>query len=211
MSLAKWLIRVLTHGESVQRDPLPDELSGAERAAVLAVLESAFRDHVADVAGPRIAFDAETALGAALTLAECCWQVAARPSEGTGPPTDFLREPTSAAAHLSADLTLRFLPAVLQRSRANAGAKPLSDRVEALLRRWPLSGVLADLAVQPAVPLHFEEHGGLQLFYAERLVTRPRAGWVPKDGPAREWVERVFHQYQKPIPVDVPTQREGAA
>src|SRR5438477_435299 len=67
----------------------------------------------------------------------------------------------------------------------------LAAELERVFRAWPLSGVLADLDAEPTTDPAFGGHPGLQLLYAERLVRTGRPGWVPKAGPAREWVERV--------------------
>ena len=75
--------------------------------------------------------------------------------------------------------------------------------LERLLREWPLSGVLADLEGGPTTSINFGEHQGLQLLYAERLVETDRPDWVPTTGPAREWVERVYHERGKPVPAQL--------
>lgn len=108
-----------------------------------------------------------------------------------GPPVPFEPQTGLGAAHLSADVALRFLPAVYRRARLRTSAEPLVAAVEAVLRKWPLSGVLADLDGGPTTPPEFGGPPGLQLLDAERLVGTGRAGWVPAAGrPAREWPER---------------------
>src|SRR5262249_49689375 len=99
-------------------------------------------------------------------------------------------QPSSAAEHLSADLTFRFLAQVHGRARAICADDVLTRRLEELLRRWPLSGVLADLGGAPLVPVEFDPPG-LCLLYAERLAERSRPGWM-LDGAGREHVELVF-------------------
>ena len=180
-----WLARVLAEGESVL-DAAP-ALGAAERAGVVAELRAAFGRHTLDVGGPAVAFDAEAAVGATVVLAGACWQLV-----GGDPGPLELDGPRTAAAHLSADVTLRFLPAVLGRARARDAAGEPAASLERLLRAWPLSGVLADLDGGPATPPEFAGHPGLQLLYAERLVVTGRPGWVPPAGPAREWAGRVF-------------------
>jgi hypothetical protein len=194
---ADWLTRVLTRGESVQ-EALP-ALTPDERPGVLAVLRAAFDDHALDVAGPPIAFEPGVSLAAAVVLARACWLlVGADEKEPAALP--FQAEPVSPAAHLSADVTLRFLPAVHRRAKVRSDTEPLAAAVETLLRAWPLSGVLADLDGEPTTPPEFGGHPGLQLVYAERLLATGRAGWVPTTGPAREWVERVYSERGKPVP-----------
>ncbi len=192
-----WLRRVLDDGESVQ--DRPPTLSNDDRGAVADVLEAAFDRHALDVGGPPLAFDPDAAVRAAVTLARACWAVAGGGAWG-GVGADGLRgEPATAAAHLSADVTLRLLPAALRRARARGDERFAAD-LESLLRAWPLSGVLADLDGTPTSPPDFHGHAGLQLLYAERLVDAGRPGWVPVAGRGREWAERVFRERGRPVP-----------
>jgi hypothetical protein len=193
-----WLARVLSDGESVQ-DEAP-HLSAADRPGVLATLRAAFDRHALDVAGPPIAFDPDAALGAAVALARACWLLVG--GEGESPTVGV--EPHAAGAHLSADVCLRFLPAVLSRARVRAPEGEPAVALDRLLRTWPLSGVRADLDGVPATPLEFDGHPGLQLLYAERLIRTARPEWVPAAGTAREWVERVFAERGRSLPAPPP-------
>ena len=196
-----WLDRVLTAGESVQ--DAPPQLAPAERPAVEAQLRSAFDTHALDVAGPPVAFDADIALRAATALARACWLlVGAEEDEPVAISLDAVESP---AANLSADVVLRFMPAVYRRAQVRAPDDALATELARLLRAWPLSGVLADLGGAPTAPLDFGGHPGLQLLYAERLVATPRLNWMPVDGPARAWAERIFAERGAQIPVELPT------
>ena len=193
-----WFDRLLTTGESVQH--AAPQLAPAERAAVVARLRAAFDLHALDVAGPPVAFDPDVALRAATVLARACWLLV-----GTDDHEPLrLDAVATASANLSADVTLRFLPAVYRRGRAHAPDHPLVTDLDRLLRAWPLSGVLADLDGAPTAALDFGGHAGLQMLYAERLAAAARTGWVPPDGPARGWVERVFAEYGTPVPAALP-------
>jgi hypothetical protein len=203
-SFRNWLAQVLTLGESLQ-DEAP-HVSVQDRAGITELLHEAFGRHALDVAGPAIPFDADAAIGSAVTLAQACWELIAG-DDDTPFPLAVKSEPSSPAAHLSADLTLRFLADVYRRARAqNAGGK-LTSEIERLLRSWPLSGVLADLDGEPATTLDFGGHSGLQLLYAERLAGTRRLGWLPQSGPSREWVERVFHERRLPLPAPTHPER----
>ena len=187
----------------------PPTLAPEERAGVLAALRTAFDEHALDVAGPPVAFDPETAITAATVLARACWLLVGAAAKEPAA-LKCRAEPKSPSAHLSADLTLRFLPAVYRRAKLR-GAEPLAAEVETILRAWPLSGVLADLDGEPtAADLEFGGHPGLQLLYAERLVATGRPGWVPKAGPARERVERVYQERGKPLPAAPPKEEDRA-
>ena len=68
--------------------------------------------------------------------------------------------------------------------------------METLLRQWPLTGVLADVAEEPLTPPEFDGHPGLLLLYAERLARHEKPAWVPH-GKAFEYVELVFRELGK--------------
>jgi hypothetical protein len=202
-----WLTRVLAHGESVQEEP--PALTVVERPAILEVLRTAFEDHILDVAGPPVPFAPDAALGAAVVLARACWLlVGAEPGEPAA--LSVGAKPASPAAHLSADVCLRLLPAAYRRARLRDHTGGLAVELERLLREWPLSGVLADLDGSPTTPPTFDGHPGLQQLYAERLALTGRPGWVPESGPAREWVERVYQERGKPVPAPPPKEEARA-
>jgi hypothetical protein len=189
-----WLSRVLDHGESVQDSP--PSLPPRARPAAVEALRAAFVRHALDAAGPPIPFDPDIAVEAAGVLARACWAlVAAEPAA-----VELDAEPASPSAHLSADVALRVLPGVYRRARAGDPSGELVAGIDRVLRRWPLSGVLADLDGGPTTPPDFGGHPGLQLLYAERLAHTGRPGWVPADGPAREWAERVYSEHGRPLP-----------
>jgi hypothetical protein len=161
-------------------------------------LREAFRAALLDLAGPRVEFDPNAGCAAAFSLAEACWRLVGESPEAPLP-ADRLGHPRSAAAHLSADVALRLLPAVYRRAKVR-GDDPLAGWVAELLRRWPLSGVLVGLPTGPATPTDFHGHPGLQLLYAERLADHPQPAWVPAAGPTRDRVERAFAARGVPVP-----------
>ena len=190
----EWLSRVLANGESVQG--APPLLAPAERPAVVEILRAAFESHALDVAGPPFAFDSDAALAAAVALSAACWRL-------VGDGESRLRldaTPATPSAHLSADVTLRLMPAVYRRARLRDPEGELTCELVTVLRAWPLSGVLADLDAPPTSPTDFHGHAGLQLLFAERLFTTGRPRWVPEPSPAREWVERVYLTQGRPLP-----------
>jgi len=195
-----WLSRLLQHGESVQEEA--PEVGFAERNEARDALRTAFERHVLDLAGPPIPFDPRAAVEGAIVVANACWRLVGGAPDDAALKPDC--EPATAAAHLSADVTLRFLPVVYRRARAQAVEGRLTTELDALLRAWPLSGVLADLAGEPTTPLDFGGHIGLQMLYAERFATTPRTGWLPPPGPSREWVEYIFQERRLSIPVPAP-------
>jgi hypothetical protein len=191
---ADFLQRVLDEGEAVFLEPP----TGDGDADARSVLGRAFADHALDVAGPPIAFDPAAALAAARVLADACWHLVA--AADTAVALAPVGKPRTPAAHLSADVILRFLPTVYRRAAARANDDPLGAELATILRRWPLSGVLADLPGAPAGGLEFGGHPGLQLLYAERLIDHEQAGWLPTAGPARERVDLVYRGRGRPVP-----------
>ncbi len=197
-AFVEWLAVVVADGESVlaSRPVARDE----DRRRACQLLEKCFRVAVLDVAGPPIEFDPETAWRSATVLAAACWNLI---SDDELPLPQVPDPRVTPGSHFSADLTFRFLPSVLSRARTHGSEDPLANRVVDILRRWPLSGVLADIAEPPTILANFPDHAGLRMLYAERLVTRPRPGWVPTDGQLREHADRAFREVGKPVPIPV--------
>ena len=202
----EWLTRVLADGESVLAEP--PLLSDGERRRVVDALREAYWIHALDVAGPPIAFDEATAFWATGVLADACWLVAS--GEDTGVDRGCAREPSTPADHLSADLLLRYLPAVLTRGRAR-GLSQLAEFLTTVLRRWPLTGVLAGLADEPLGPVEFGGHPGLQLLYAERQVEAGQPAWVPGAGMTLERLEQIYRERGKPMPARLASPEEAHA
>jgi hypothetical protein len=156
------------------------------------LLHRAYAEERLKIAGPLIDFDADTAARAAKVLLRSCWFLMAHDE----PPETLKRllvlpPRHSAAAHLAADLTLRYLPQIHRRARSLSADDVLPPLLAAILREWPLSGALADLTDEPLSRLDFAGHPGLMLLYAERLADRPRPSWVPK-GRTWEYLELVY-------------------
>lgn len=168
----------------------PDEHPHARR-----VLEKAYRTYQLDIAGPSLDFRAEVAIAAAELIRAACWYQVQHdePAEAVQRRLT-LPVPRSPADHLTGDLLLRYLPQVHRRARAISPTDPLVEIVTKVLREWPLSGVLADVADAPLTPLDFGGHPGLMMLYAERLFRHPKNEWLPT-GPAREYVELVFRDH----------------
>ena len=98
---------------------------------------------------------------------------------------------TGGSSNLWGGLLFRYLPVVHRRARALAPDDVLTRLLTDLLRQWPLSGVLADVADEPTTPLQLNDHPGLLLLYAERLLHNDRPAWRPTTGLARETWELV--------------------
>jgi hypothetical protein len=178
-TLADFLARLLGEGRVVFRErprPGPED---AGRAA--GVLEHAFDAVRLDVAGPSIPFDPAAAVAAGELVRRACWALVSHEErvEDLARALTMPMAPTAPAQHLSADLALRYLPQVHRRARAINPADPLRGLIEEVLRRWPLSGVLADLMEGPILPPEALDHPGLFLLYAERLAAHDRPSWRP--------------------------------
>ncbi len=186
--LTTFLRGVLESGRLVLREPLPAQAD----PDALAVLAEAYQRHALSVAGPTIAFDGATALAAGRVLDQAGWYLlnANEPVDMSG--LRMPANPRTPAHYLSADLLLRFLPAVHRRARALRPDDELVTALANLLRHWPLSGVLADIGDGPLTPTDFGGHPGLCLLYAERLAQHEKVNWFPT-GRAGEAVELVWH------------------
>jgi hypothetical protein len=200
--LLTFLRRLWYEGRVLLHDRRGD--SSQSIAGALDALAEAYGAYRLEVAGPPVPFDCETAIAAARFVHLSAWYLVRR--EGT---EEELRRdlamptaPTQAAHHLSADLTLRYLPQIYSRARAHAPDDALTQVVAGTLRTWPLSGVLSAVDEPPLSPLDFGGHWGLALLYAERLVEHEKAGWFPPDGLAREYAELVYQKRGKTLPAN---------
>lgn len=193
-SLAGFLDRLKGEGRVVFRDAPRAGGSAADRAEASARLRMMFEDALMGMAGPPLRFDERSALDAAAWAERACWFLVSRgePAEVVDRALRFPPPPRSASEHLSADLTFRYLPAVHRRARAIDPGDLLSSRLAEALRRWPLSGVLADLERGPTSPIDFDGHDGLLLLFAERWATHPKANWAPSTPSGRDWLEMVL-------------------
>jgi hypothetical protein len=187
--LADFLQRLFADGVAHFRSPP----GAAPRDDARPLLEAAYAGYALDVAGPPVPFDAGTALAAAEVVRQACWLLVSR-DEPEGEIDRRLRlpgPPASAGQHLSADLTLRYLAQVHRRAFALNPGDRLTAALTDLLRRWPLSGVLADVVEAPLVNLTFGGHDGLLLLYAERLAAHAKPAWVPP-GRGAEFLDLVL-------------------
>jgi hypothetical protein len=197
-SLADFLDGVLSDGSAILR--AAPALPTRDRRPAVARLEAAYADRRLDVAGLPLPFDAPAALDSALFLWRACWSLVQRgqPEEEVGIVLELPAPPVTAAAHLSADLVLRFLPQLHRRSHGAAADDILTTRLTQALRNAPLSGVLAGVEEGPLAPIELGGHPGLLLLYAERLADNFRPAWVPASGMAREYVDLVFAERGPP-------------
>jgi hypothetical protein len=195
-ALAEFLRILLEEGRVVLRDPTAP--GKARDAAAAELLRRAYATHRLAVAGPPLDFAEATALAAGELVRQACWFLVSHDQ----PPAVLEKRlvmpaaPRSPADHLSADLVLRYLAQVHRRARALDPADRLTTLLEAVLRRWPLSGVLSAVDEGPEAPLDFGGHPGLQMLYAERLAWNEKPAWVP-EGPGFEYVELVWAELGK--------------
>jgi MoxR-vWA-beta-propeller ternary system protein len=152
----------------------------------IALLEKAYLAHRLSVAGPDIPFDPAVAFSAAELIRQSSWALVNHDDRNSHLKKCLTMPiaPVTPAHHLSADLTLRYLPQIFNRARVLDPCDPFIDLLTELLRRWPLSGALADVAQGPLASLDFGGHPGLLLLYAERLAANDRQAWRPVPGGA---------------------------
>ncbi len=184
----EFLSQLFDHGTIVFRSP-PAPLDPLSLCPdTIAALAIAFDAHRLTVAGPPIAFDPACAIAAAELVRQSSWALMNRGLhlKEINKRWNMPVSPTTAAQHLSADLTLRYMPQILLRARALDSSDPLVNRIAAILRRWPLSGVLSDIDDAPLGSLEFAGHPGLMLLYAERLSSNDRPAWRP-DRTSHAW------------------------
>jgi hypothetical protein len=188
MALLPFVRQLLQQGSA--RLSAPPHLHLNERDAVVEDLRAAFDDHMLDVAGPPLAFAPAVALRAVEWAARACWLLLHRGEspEEIDRALPVLVPGPDAADHASGDVVYRLLAGVHRRARAADPRDALAPRLEEHLRRWPLSGILADIDAPPLTPVELGGHPGLLLLYAERFAARPRSAWLV-EGPAREYLD----------------------
>jgi hypothetical protein len=210
-TLAKFLHGLFQDGRIVlDNRPVAVE---SERAAALAVLAAEFESHRLDLAGDPIPFDPETALIAGSLIRQLAWFLVNRsePVEVMERLLVIPKAPNSASEHLSADLTFRFLPLIYRRARSISPDDRLSLFLKDLLKAWPLSGVLSDLAEGPESVGELGGHPGLWMLYAERLALSEKPEWMIQ-GAARGHIELVFQGLGKgSSPLLVSSKSEGVS
>jgi hypothetical protein len=194
MSCAAFLNLLLSEGRISLAEPVVFDRASAAEATVL--LERAFGEHRLNVAGPPLPFDRDSALAAAKLVAESAWLLV---TGETAAPEANLTSPETPSQHLSADLLLRYVPAIHRRARSlNLAENPLAERLADVLRRWPLTGVLGDFTDGPVTPPEFSGHPGLCMLYAERLAGHFKPAWLPR-GSGRQYVELVWTELGKDV------------
>ncbi|KAA0211024.1 hypothetical protein EDM80_12570 [bacterium] len=201
-TLYEFLARLFKTGEIVfERRPAP---APERNAHEIRYLEQEFERYALTVPGKAIRFDAAPALMAAEFIRQAAWFLVSRDE----PDTEVARHvemgpsPRTPGQHLSADLLLRFAPQLLKRARALAPDDVLVRQLESNLRRWPLSGVLAEISEAPVTAPDFA-HDGLALLYAERLTLAFRPAWEPQ-GAGLELLQRLRAQRQAAPPAPQP-------
>ncbi|MHC4841501.1 MAG: hypothetical protein ACYTDT_11225 [Planctomycetota bacterium] len=181
-----FLEQLLTNGEIVfKRPPSAPPQRDLESQRIL---EQTFKRYVLDLPGAPPRLDIKIAHRAANVVRWASWLTLSHDEEEDELQRLLLFEgtPRSAAQHFSADMCLRFLPRVHKRLRAGKPDDPVVGILEDILRRWPLSGVLCDIA-DPPVALTLHSDAAMQL-YAERFMRNPKDNWKP-DGKAAEFLE----------------------
>ncbi len=176
----EFLIELIQEGKIVFRSAKAPRDPISPRAA--AFLAESFNIHSSAVAGPPIEFDFEAASTSAEFLRQSSWALVNHDERMADlkKRLNMPGSPRTPSQHLSADLTLRYLPQVLKRARGLNPDDPLVECLTSVLRRWPLSGALSDVVEAPIERTELGSHPGLLLLYAERLVKNDRSGWRPE-------------------------------
>jgi MoxR-vWA-beta-propeller ternary system domain bpX4 len=197
MSASKKLWLDLLVNGRITFDGPPEEgwFTDRDAATVLALF---WQEHLSAIGGPPLRFVENIGTKAARLVVMSAWYLVSR----AGTPEDLARdlafpeEPGTPDEHLSADLTLQFLPSIHQRASVLFPADRLPVLLVEILRRWPLSGVLADLMDAPIGSLDFRGHPGILLLYAERLAENFKPTWAPR-GLGAPYLELVWAELGK--------------
>ncbi len=187
-NLALFLDRLFREGTlRVEADRLTSD------AGVRQVLERAFDVFTLDLAGPRLECDFALSAHAGKILYELAWYFTHPAEDGRAAESRFRWEIANAtiAQHVSVDLVFRYLPTLYRRVRAIHARDFLTPVIENLLRSWPLSGVLSEVAEPPLHQFDFSQHLGVAWWYAERWAKLAKPSWLP-EGNLQERAELVW-------------------
>ena len=121
--LSRRLASTSAHARRSRCDRVDVERPGGRRGGPICPRPPIF-DHGARCRRAAVAFDPASALAAASYVADACWLLLRQNESVTGLPP--LGEPGSPSAHLSGDLTLRFLPAVYRRAALRSAGDSLA-------------------------------------------------------------------------------------
>lgn len=135
-------------------------------------------------------FHLDTALTASELMRFVCWNLLAPGAEEEEIATQlaYHLDASDPRIRFSTDLLFRALPTLLARARQRQPRSPLTLRLEALAREWPLSGVLTRLTPGPLIAPNFDDCECSALLYAERFLEHSMPEWQP-EGLAAEYVE----------------------
>jgi hypothetical protein len=167
MSLSAFLVELSESGIGAirQRDPLPPKDPALPR-----VLESLYRE--AGLNCPGNAPDLEAAIWGTHRLHRICQCLALREIDEETLRADLAAAPISdsAAAHFSADLALRHLPALFRVSRQLSREDPLVEILQADAEQWPFSSVGIAISANCDVGVILA-HPGLTRAYLDRIIS----------------------------------------
>lgn len=168
--LARFLRELFGPGTiTVARAPL----GAIDRDAIVAALADLDRIYRAESPGTPPTWSADVSLWAARFLYDACRALAHREigaddvRAALSPPPPDHPSPT---AHYSADLIFRALPDVVRLARGISATDPLSERLLAAAKAWPLSSVGIDVGPVDIGP--FIDDRCLRRLYADRVIER---------------------------------------
>ena len=154
--------------------PSAGPISPSEFEAAKNVLVEFEREYRLSLAGVPPAFDAKIGCETAVELYRICQCLVYRelmPQEVLPELQPDQRTATSAAAHYSADLTMRFLPDAWRLARDASENDPLVAYLLRLANRWPLSSVGIPKAETGSID-GFADNPSLLALYVDRIIER---------------------------------------
>lgn len=172
----KMITALRTKEEVMLYGNLPETQPG-EEATVIEFLRKEYLAEADDYPYEVPPFSDAAALWAAKTIYTAAQLMLYRQNKGADIPAllrDYGQE-QDAAAVLSADICLRFLPDMLRHLRVIDPDDPLTDRLEDLLYKWHFSAVNYDLNTENLNMHNIASNLCLRQLYANRIIEYKKA------------------------------------
>lgn len=148
------------------------EFSAYDKETALQQLQYLYERETIEAPGMAPAFNGDAAMWAACFIYKATQLLLIRKlgEEHIAPNLADYNAPATPDVVYSADLTLRYLPPLMNLAEALAPADPLVVHLKAIAAKWPYSSVGCKLEADEAAEKIIFEHPSLSIAYADRII-----------------------------------------